>query len=370
METLYALTQVGGERVDEVRVVTTLGGKRRVLQTLLSPGGRFYQFCRDYQLDPFGMKFDETTIELLHMPDGQPLPDIRTVVENKLAGDQICAIVRELAKHPETRIHASAAGGRKTMGIYLTAAMQLFGRAQDTLSHLLVSEEFEGHQDFFYPPPEPVMLRTRDGREVSTAEATIHLASIPFIRLRGARSDWLEVQSSHNYVEVVRRAQENLDFLEKEYDLYLDLKLGRAVVGKGSRMVRLTPRELFFYAMFAWFRAEGRDGDGTVSLDRLTRADFDRAFRRIMRAMGDEVGIEECISVGKFGFLEEMVQQLESGREKDRLDFKAKFYTMNSRIRDKFFKRGLPAQYTLRLREERGSACYQLPLDPGRVFIA
>ena len=50
-----------------------------------------------------------------------------------MAGDRICDIVRELTKDAETRIHASAAGGRKTMSIYLTAAMQLFGRVQDTL---------------------------------------------------------------------------------------------------------------------------------------------------------------------------------------------------------------------------------------------
>ena len=62
------------------------------------------------------------------------LEDIRTVEENEFAGDQICDIVRELTKDSYTIIHASAAGGRKTMSIYLTAAMQMYGRAQDALS--------------------------------------------------------------------------------------------------------------------------------------------------------------------------------------------------------------------------------------------
>ena len=54
------------------------------------------------------------------------------------------------------------------MSIYLTAAMQMFGRAQDALSHVLVSEPFEMNQEFFYIPPSPRMLKTRDGQEIST----------------------------------------------------------------------------------------------------------------------------------------------------------------------------------------------------------
>jgi len=81
------------------------------------------------------------------------LPDIRSVEDNTFAANQICEIVRELSLTSHTSLHASAAGGRKTMSIYLTAAMQLFGRAQDRLSHVLVSEDFETHPDFFYIPP-------------------------------------------------------------------------------------------------------------------------------------------------------------------------------------------------------------------------
>ncbi len=39
------------------------------------------------------------------------------------------------------------------MSIYLTAAMQLFARSWDTLSHVLVSEDFETLRDFYYIPP-------------------------------------------------------------------------------------------------------------------------------------------------------------------------------------------------------------------------
>src|SRR5262249_27495845 len=162
-----------GERVDEIRVLTTLGGRDKIMsgvaggrgrpeESLLHPqAGQFFNFCRDYQITPTAIKFDETSITLLRTPDGRSLADIRTPEENEYAGDQICKIVCELGKDPNVRLHASAAGGRKTMSIYLTAAMQLFGRAQDTLSHVLVNEEFETHPDFFYIPPTPRLLQTR-----------------------------------------------------------------------------------------------------------------------------------------------------------------------------------------------------------------
>src|SRR6516164_8801024 len=61
------------------------------------------------------------TITLLRSPDGRMLPDIRSVEDNTFAANQICEIVRELSLTSHTSLHASAAGGRKTMSIYLTA---------------------------------------------------------------------------------------------------------------------------------------------------------------------------------------------------------------------------------------------------------
>jgi CRISPR-associated protein (TIGR02584 family) len=365
-ETLYALTQERGERVDEVRVITTIGGRDRIMKVLLEPvAGKFYEFCRDFGVDPDAVRFDETTIALLRTPDGRTLADICTVEENEYAGDQICEIVRELTKGAGTRIHASAAGGRKTMGIYLTAAMQLFGRAQDRLSHVLVSEDFETHPDFFYKPPEPRLLKARDGREVSTDAAEIYLADIPFIRLRGVGPNGLRGTGARSYGDMVARAQADLDLLESEHELQIDLKNNRVTVG--TRDVQLTPREMFFYAMFAGFRLEGRNADGTVCLDGLKRGDFDRIFRLMTAARGEEVGIEECTTFDEFEFLQEMVEQIMSGRERDRDDFKEKFHVINSRIHGKFKKERLPEELTIRIREERGLSCYSLSVAPQRI---
>src|SRR5689334_15277568 len=116
LETLYALTQDRHEHVDEIRVITTLEGRNRLRDTLLDKQhGQLAQFCRDYAIDINSITFDETTITLLRTPDGRTLKDIRTEEENNYAADQICEIVRELTSDKTIRLHASAAGGRKTM---------------------------------------------------------------------------------------------------------------------------------------------------------------------------------------------------------------------------------------------------------------
>ncbi|MCW5968912.1 MAG: TIGR02584 family CRISPR-associated protein [Blastocatellales bacterium] len=144
-ETLYVLIQERGQRIDEIRVITTKGGKDRIVRDLLDPiSGRFPAFCRDYGIDSEAIIFNERTVTAIQTLDGLDLADIRSVADNDRAANRICEIVSELTKDPLLRIHASVAGGRKTMGIYLAAAMQLFGRSQDTLSHVLVNEDFEG----------------------------------------------------------------------------------------------------------------------------------------------------------------------------------------------------------------------------------
>ena len=73
-ETLYALTQQGGERIDEIRVITTLSRRDRIRQTLLDPThGHFFAFCRDYGLEPGSILFDETTISPVGATGRSPL---------------------------------------------------------------------------------------------------------------------------------------------------------------------------------------------------------------------------------------------------------------------------------------------------------
>jgi len=370
-ETLYALTQMQGERVDEIRVITTLGGRSRILESLLNPQtGKFFEFCRDYQINPASIKFDETTIALLRTADGCMLEDIRSGKDNKQAANQICEIVQELTKNPHTRLHASVAGGRKTMGIYLTAAMQLFGRTQDRLSHVLVSEEFETHRDFFYKPPIPrdLEIRDREGNEIktiSTAQAEIYLADIPFIRLRGVISEWLRI-SGYSYSDFVLRAQEDLDLLDSSHELRLNIKDRTVVVA--SRSARLTERELFFYLFFAFMRKQKRGEDGFISLDEIDCEDLDTVFRQYTLARGTERGLDDYEWVPRFAFISTLAKQVASSNPKDNEDYKKSLGEAISKINRKLEDAGLPNRYIIDNRGERGAKRYGLNVPPERII--
>lgn len=191
-ETLYALT-MDGERVDEIQVITTPEGRNRILETLLNKvNGKFYEFCKDFEIDAQNIKFDETTILLFNKADGTNLEDIRTSEENEIVRSQIFEIVRRICKDEGTNLHASVTGGRKTMSIYLTAAIQLYGRLNDRLSYVLVNSDLETSPDFFYPPPIPKIIKLRDGREISTSNAEIYLSTIPFTSLRDTESGFIK----------------------------------------------------------------------------------------------------------------------------------------------------------------------------------
>lgn len=368
-ETLYALTQQRGERVDEIRVITTIGGRDKLLRSLLDPdSGKFYEFCRDFDIDPTTIKFDETTIKLLNTPDGRTLEDIRTKDENEYAADQICEIVRELAKDEGTRIHASAAGGRKTMSIYLTTAMQLFGRAYDRLSHVLISEDFETHPEFFYKPPRPRELEIRDRqgnvRRVSTDDAQIHLADIPFIRLRGLRSDWLN-NGGHSYGRLVEQAQRDLDLSESLHDLRIDLR--RRTVSVANCGVRLPKREFLFFTLFAHLRKEklGHDGGGFIAPREITRDMLDSVFRIITGAGGKERALDDFELVAGYDFVGTMLDNMDEDYE----TFQQTFSQVKSRINRRLEEAGLRDRYQIEASGGYGETRYGLSVASDRIIF-
>jgi len=186
-ETLYGLAVEPGDGQafvpSEVRVLTTaMGAQQARLSLLAEDRDMFGKLCRDFGLT--GIHFDASCIEVFKDARGRPLDDILTPEHNEAAADHITRVVAALSSDPNAAIHASIAGGRKTMGFYLGYAMSLFGREQDRVSHVLVSEGFDSHREFFYKPPRPVTLKKSDGWEMSTKDAQIHLAQIPIVRLR------------------------------------------------------------------------------------------------------------------------------------------------------------------------------------------
>lgn len=115
--------------------------------------------------------------------------DVRTPRDNEHVANLVMRTVLELTSDPQCAVHASIAGGRKTMGFYLGYLMSMFGRDQDRISHVLMHEDFENLADFFYPPRKPHAFTTPDGRQVTSGPDSVLLSEIPFVRHRGGFRD-------------------------------------------------------------------------------------------------------------------------------------------------------------------------------------
>lgn len=250
-ETLYALARHPEAPFvpTEIHLVSTREGAQRARLALLSEEpGWFRRLCRDYDLP--AIAFDDSRIHVLKTEDGRELDDIRSPEDNRLAADAIADIVRELTGDPEAALHVSIAGGRKTMGFYLGYALSLFGRPQDRLSHVLVSEPYESSWDFFYPTPYSRIVAVRDNKLADTAEAQVTLAEIPFVSLRHGQPERL-LNGRASFTEAVAAARRTLGPPRMTLDLP-----GRRVRA-GDRTFSLPPAELALLAVFARRAANG-----------------------------------------------------------------------------------------------------------------
>ncbi|EKO3843044.1 TPA: TIGR02584 family CRISPR-associated protein [Vibrio harveyi] len=183
-ETLFAIAQSGRPFPDEVYVITTMSTKDMLLNGLIRDG-HLEALKNEYELPEF--KFDERNVWLIENDKGEFIDDAKSIEDQTFMADFITRKVYELALDGNTAIHASLAGGRKTMAFYFGYAMSMFGRAQDTLSHVFVDDDYEFVRDFWYPTKQPKWVTGKNGRgEIDVSQATVTLAEIPFVRMRNA----------------------------------------------------------------------------------------------------------------------------------------------------------------------------------------
>ena len=242
-ETLYGLT-IAAETPfipTEIHLISTLEGAHRArLDLLHSDSGKFLAFCKEYQMPT--IQFNEHNIHVIADHHGDLLDDIRSPEQNEAAADFITQIVSELTQDEEAAIHVSIAGGRKTMGYYLGYALSLFGRTQDRLSHVLVSEGYEGHPDFYYPSKNSKVIYTRDNRPLDIQAAEISLAGIPFVRLRNDIPKKL-LDGKAGFLETINLARK----AELPPELVID-KTAKKLVANGIEV----PLTNIYFVFYCW----------------------------------------------------------------------------------------------------------------------
>lgn len=248
-ETVYALAQSPTPWIpDVIYLLTTQRGADNARRMLLSENpGWFNQLRRDYHLP--AIVFGVPQIVVLRDAQGQPLQDIKDDADNQCAADGIANFISSISQDAESEIHASIAGGRKTMGFFLGYAMSLWGRAQDRLSHVLVSAPFEGRAEFFYPTPRSQVLvgRNRGEDPVDAKDAKVWLGDIPFVRLRPLLpAPMLAGQGQASYTAAVAAANTALDHIE----LTIERKTETVLVN--GQKLHLPPMQYALLAVLAW----------------------------------------------------------------------------------------------------------------------
>ena len=345
-ETVYALAMISEPRFipTEIHVLTTAEGAERARLTLLSDDpGWFHRLRQDYGLPD--IDFTLNSLHILRGADGRLLNDIRGVADNEAIADALTAQVRELTADPDSAVHASIAGGRKTMGFYLGYALSLFGRPQDRLSHVLVSSPFETNANFFYPSPTPkvIFANPPDQRPLDASAAEITLADIPFVRLRdGLQAHLLEPGAS--FSAVVAQAQRNLA------TPHLTLNPVRYQVCFGETALTLPPVDFAFYA---WLARRSLAGQAGVCRGRISAADtleFIKEYRKLRGDLDQEI--------------ERVAQALRNGMDPSYFD--NRLTSLHRKLVRALGKSGAHA-YLIHSDKQRPLSRYALTLQPEQI---
>lgn len=213
-ETLWALAHEPVPVLpNRVIAVTTAAGRGEIQGLLFTPfppfaGRTAWDALRDalaaagHDLTNhlrFGTTGDDIRVITVADPatgQSRELDDLRTATDCDAAADFLLEQLRAIVENPDTRLIASIAGGRKTMGALLYGAISLLGRETDRLTHVLVSEPFETLRDFYFPAQPGGGLRDRDGGVHDVGKARIELANVPFVPLRNRFQEIAELPGS------------------------------------------------------------------------------------------------------------------------------------------------------------------------------
>ncbi|HEK86300.1 MAG TPA: TIGR02584 family CRISPR-associated protein [Candidatus Aminicenantes bacterium] len=249
-ETIYSLgTSKPPVFPDEIYVITTAAGKKFILEMINK--NILEQLIKEYKLPTVEIKEQNILVPIDQR--GREIEDICSYEENELIGDLITSFIKEKCQDPKICLHCSIAGGRKTMSFYLGAALQLFGRPWDKLYHVIVSPEFESNPDFFYKPKKDkkLIVRGKDGqqKEVSTREAKLILADLPFIRL-GPKINL----KSKSFRELVQEGQREIDLFIRQPNLSVDLK--SRSISIDHEILTFSPMMMFIYVSFLNLKKE------------------------------------------------------------------------------------------------------------------
>ena len=169
-ETLYALF-IRRRFPERLVILTTEAGRALCHDTLLHPEyGKLRALMESFQIHCPPILCDEDILTPVSSAE-HAITDIHTEEDSRCFLDLCLKTVFALSQDADSELIFSIAGGRKTMSAALVLAAQCYARPQDAMFHVLVPQELEANQAFFYPA----------GNE---REDSITLTPVPFFRMR------------------------------------------------------------------------------------------------------------------------------------------------------------------------------------------
>ncbi|MCX7858029.1 MAG: CRISPR-associated ring nuclease Csm6 [Deltaproteobacteria bacterium] len=361
-ETIYALLHKSPPVIpDEIYVITTKAGKDIIEKSLID-SDIIKEMANEYELP--SIPLTKGSIIVVKDEEGCELSDIRNERDNEAVGNLITEFIREKTKDPGIRLHCSLAGGRKTMGFYLGSALQLFGRPWDKLYHVLVTPEFESNPKFFYKPKRETIIEVQssDGskRLVSTNQAQIELAELPFIRL----ADKLYLRSER-FKDLIIESQKEIDLAYMQPSITVHTKDREIRIG--TKSVKLVPVQMLIYITLL-----KRKLDMCVHPDRIYCLDCTQCYVTLTEFVKEDVLKKMAtdytrIYQGKKAKGEDLLEKWKKASIYEQIrQYIAK---INSAIKMAFEDPSLTSFYQISSLRQYGSTKYGIKAEKSKIWI-
>ena len=316
--------------------------------------------------------------------DRMPIDDIRSEEENIAFANALTWHLMGIKEQPDTRLHVSMAGGRKTMSSYSQAALSYFAEEHDELTHILVNPPtLEYSPDFFWPgqeqqdidvskrPPPP------PPQTVKASSADIAMVPSPFLRLRDHMKRIPFAKSNFDHWTLTERVQAKLD----AYAAGITLRVADRTFTVGGGKVQFGNQEFALYRVLATAILEswpgtGPEGQGDNHVGWILIADFldpqSTAFTKFFEFYRD--CFDGHPDEPYHRFKSDIERNLSSGTAEGRDYVANRFKTLRNKIKERILE-GVPS-YAARRRatpvsesaEPRGNK-YGLPLESYEIEI-
>ena len=188
----YYYKQIDDQRIfSDFKLVTTEKDKVGIIKALFDDGwlGKLEQAI---DLKPKSISLTADDIIVIKDENGKTLEDVRSTEDANQERLTLFRLFHELTQDENTRLTVSIAGGRKTTSASIALALQIYGREQDDLIHVMVPENKrqENTKDpWFFPEND---------------DEKIEISNLPIIKTRKLMGESLPIDSPENLMEMAQ----------------------------------------------------------------------------------------------------------------------------------------------------------------------